>query len=105
MAEERWERIAAATGIVFVILGVAAYLMMGQPPGSGASAQDVIDYHHGNRDSMQMANYLWGVAGIFFLWFLGSLRAHLRRAEGDAGRLSAVVFGSGLVAGTIFSVG
>ena len=44
-----------------------------------------------NRDSVMLSGYLWGVAGIFFLWFLGSLRAHLRVAEGEAGRLSAVV--------------
>lgn len=105
MAEERWERIAAATGIIFVALGVAAYLIAGQPPKADASAQEVIAYHHDNRDVLLTSNYLWGVAGIFFLWFLGSLRAHLRRAEGDSGRLSAVVFGSGLVAGTIFTVG
>jgi len=105
MSEQRWERLGAATGIIFVILGVAAYLIAGQPPKAGASSQEVIAYHHDNRDAMQMSNYLWGVAGIFFLWFLGSLRAHLRRAEGDTGRLSAVVFGSGLVAGTLYTVG
>jgi hypothetical protein len=32
----------------------------------------------------------------FFLWFLGSLRAVLRRAEGGVGRLSAVAYGGGL---------
>jgi len=105
MSEQRWERLGAATGIVFVVIGVAAYLIAGTPPKAGASAQEVISYHHDNLDALRMSNYLWGVAGIFFLWFLGSLRAHLRRAEGDTGRLSAVVFGSGLVAGTIFTVG
>ncbi len=105
MAEERWEKIAAATGIVFVILGVTAYLMAGQPPKAGASAQEVLAYHYDNLDAHRTANYLWGVAGIFFVWFLGSLRAHLRRAEGDAGRLSAVVFGAGLFGGAVFTFG
>jgi hypothetical protein len=105
MAEERWERLAAATGIIFVILGVAAYLIAGTPPKAGASAEEIVAYHVDNLDAIQTSSYLWGIAGIFFLWFLGSLRAHLRRAEGDTGRLSAVVFGSGLVAGTIYTVG
>jgi hypothetical protein len=52
-----------------------------------------------------LSGYLWGVAGIFFLWFLGSLRAHLRVAEGEAGRISAVVFGSGLLLGAFFLAG
>lgn len=105
MAEQRWERLAAATGIGFVILGVAAYLIAGQPPKAGDSAEQIVSYYTENRDSVVLSGYLWGVAGILFLWFLGSLRAHLRVAEGEAGRLSAVVFGSGLLLGAFFLAG
>lgn len=105
MAEARWERLAAATGIVFVILGVVAYLIAGQPPKADDSVDQIVSYYTENRDSVLLSGYLWGVAGIFFLWFLGSLRAHLRVAEGEAGRLSAVVFGSGLLLGAFFVAG
>src|SRR4029450_10246758 len=37
--------------------------------------------------------------------FLGSLRAHLRRSEGEAGRISAVAFGSGIAAVGAIAVG
>lgn len=105
MAEQRWERLGAATGIVFVILGVTAYLIAGQPPQPGDPVPDIVGYHVENTDAITLSSYLWGIAGIFFLWFLGSLRSYLRQAEGDTGRLSAVVFGSGLVGGAVFTVG
>lgn len=105
MAEERWERLGAATGIVFVILGVVAYVITGQPPQPGDAPPEIVGFHAENRDALTAASYLWGIAGIFFLWFLGSLRSYLRRAEGDTGRLSAVVFGSGLVGGAVYTVG
>lgn len=105
MAEQRWERLGAATGIVFVILGVVAYLIAGQPPKAGDTADQIVSYYTENRDSVVLSGYLWGIAGILFLWFLGSLRAHLRVAEGEAGRLSAVVFGSGLLLGAFFLAG
>jgi len=105
MAEERWERLGAATGIIFVILGVVAFLIGGQPPKADDPVDQIVSYYTENRDSVVLSGYLWGAAGIFFLWFLGSLRAHLRVAEGDAGRLSAVVFGSGLLLGGFFLAG
>jgi hypothetical protein len=49
--------------------------------------------------------WLWGLAGIAFLWFLGSLRSHLMKAEGDTGRLSAVAFGGGIAGGVVYSIG
>jgi hypothetical protein len=37
------------------------------------------------------------LAALSLLWFLGSLRSVLRRAEGETGRVSAIAFGAGLV--------
>jgi hypothetical protein len=103
MAEDRWERLGAATGIVFVVLAVAGLLFVDIPPEPGAPAEEVVAYSLENRDGLLIQSYLFGLAGIFFLWFLGSLRAYLRRAEGDTGRLSAVAFGAGI--GTLAAFG
>jgi hypothetical protein len=35
---------------------------------------------------------------VFFIWFLGSLRSALYTAEGGTGRLSSIVYGSGMLA-------
>jgi hypothetical protein len=39
-----------------------------------------------------------GVVFAFFIWFLGSLRSALHRAEGGVGRLSSIAYGSGMLA-------
>src|SRR5918996_3776758 len=107
MADERWERYGAATGIVFVILGVIAYIIAGPPPIAEAERKvaDVVAHYVDNSDSLVLSSYLWGVAGLFYFWFLGSLRSYLRRAEGEAGRLSAGAFCGGVARGGVFTVG
>ena len=105
MADDRWERLGAATGIVFVVLAVAGLLFVSMPPEPGASVEEVVAYSVENRDGLLIQSYLFGLAGIFFLWFLGSLRAYLRRAEGDPGRLSAVAFGAGIATFAAFGTG
>lgn len=81
MADTRWERLGAATGIVFVILSVLALFIGGQP----GAAPDVVQYFVENRGRLLVQSFLAGVASIFFLWFLGSVRSYLRAAEGAPG--------------------
>jgi hypothetical protein len=66
-------------------------------PKINASAVTVQQYFADHRDDIRVSLYLLGAAGAFFVWFLGSVRTHLRRSEGADGRLSAVAFGAGLV--------
>ncbi|HEX2069292.1 MAG TPA: hypothetical protein VHH54_03720, partial [Actinomycetota bacterium] len=62
-------------------------------------------YFREHRDGLLVAGYLTGLAVAFALWFTGSLRSHLMRAEGGTGRMASVAFGGGLVAGTIALIG
>jgi hypothetical protein len=106
MADERlWDRVAAATGIAFVVLGIIALVVVPQPPQPDASSGEVAAYFTDNRSGILAQTYLFAVAGLFFLWFLGSLRSHLRRAEGGTGRLSAVAFAGGIATFAAFGTG
>lgn len=87
-----WERLAAATGIVFVILSIAAALIGGQ-----VGTRDVVDFFVERRTPLLIQSYLFGLASVFFLWFLGSLRGYLGRAEGNGRRLSTVAFAGGIM--------
>jgi len=69
MADPRWERLGAATGIVFVILFLLAQVIGGQP----GAAPDVVEYFIDNRERGLAQSFLAGVASIFFLGFLGSV--------------------------------
>jgi hypothetical protein len=97
------ERFGPASGIVFVLLFVAG-LFFGSPPDFGAPAEEVSRYYVEDQKAIQTTVVLFTVGLFFFLWFLASVRGVLRAAEGDTGRLSAVVFGGGLVTVATFIV-
>jgi len=99
MDDARWEKRASATGIGFVAALVAGYTIAPQPPKLSDSPVRFADYFVHNQSSVMVGTLLAaGVGGVMLLWWLGSLRLFLRRRESDGGRLSAVAFGSGLVA-------
>ena len=106
MEGSRWERYGAASGIAFAILAVATVLLVPQsPPAADDSLGQIQGYFREHRDGLLMAGYVTGLAIAFALWFTGSLRSHLMRAEGDTGRMASIAFGGGLVAGTIALIG
>ena len=104
MPNDRWERIAAASGIVFVTLVIIHAIMIGTPPKHDDPAAKVAAYFVDNRTKILTSWYIVGLGMVFFLWFLGSLRQVLAQAEGGTGRLSSVVFGSGVMLITLLAV-
>ena len=85
MSERLWQQLGAACGILYVVL-----IMVGNSIGGSTS---------------MVAIFLVFLALTLFLFFLGSLWAFLRRAEGDSGWLSTTAFGGGLVAIAVKLVG
>lgn len=98
LSDPRWERLAGAGGIVFVALSIVWGILISDAPGFDDSDAEITSFYADGGDSGRvfLASILLGWSPIFLLWFLGSLRSMLRRAEGDTGRLSAVAFGAGI---------
>ena len=96
------ERIGAATGIGFVILSVVAFIVVKQPPKIDAPLTDQVAYFATHRAALLWQVYLFGAAMAMFLWFAGSLRSALWKAEGDTGRLSTTAHGGAIAAAAIF---
>src|SRR2546428_7238887 len=96
MNDSRWERIAAGTGIVWVVLTAVGNIIQTNPPGVNDPVGKITSYFVVHRSAILLGEFLIGVAAVFFLWFLGSLYGQLRRAEGDPGRVSTIVFGAGV---------
>ena len=94
-ARQRREQRGAATGLLAVVIGVAAMLFERGPllPGDPAAAAAHLAAHHGAMVAQSML--LLAGSGVY-LWFLGSLRAFAVRYEPAPGRLSHVLFGAGI---------
>lgn len=90
--DPRWERVAAATGVVFAILAFVAFIIEPNPASPGDSSEEILSFFTENDTTVFWQGLLFGAAGVFFAWFMGTLAAAIRRAEGDpAGRIPAIL--------------
>ena len=99
-AGQRAEQLAPLTGIAVLVLGLAGLIVLEGPadrPELDAPRAVILAYF-GDRDTVIFGSFLLMLAAVFFLWFVGVLRAVLRRAEGDVGRVSAIAYGGGVAA-------
>jgi hypothetical protein len=99
MTDRTREQLGAASGLVVAILfGISFVIGLSpEPPDMSDSAVAVATYVSENQDAIQVMVLLNTLAMLAFLWFLGSVRAGLRGAEGGAGRVSGIASGGGLV--------
>lgn len=97
----RWsaDRLAATSGIAFVVLFIAAFFSATKPPDSTDSNAQWVTYFVDHHRATLISAVLLGAAVIFFIWFAGSVGAALRNA-GEA-RLGAVAFGGGVATAAV----
>jgi hypothetical protein len=102
MVKHRW---TAISGIVFVVLMLTGAFFVTDVPKGDASAQEIAGYlgDSGTHTRNIVGAYLWVLGGLAFLGFVAGLRGVLRRAEGDTGTLSNLVFGAGVVFTAVWS--
>jgi hypothetical protein len=102
MVKQRW---TALSGIVFVALMLGGAAFVTDVPEADASAREISGYlaDSGNHTRNIVGAYIWVLGGLAFLGFLAGLRSVLRRAEGDPGTLSSLVFGAGVVFTAVWS--
>lgn len=96
--DSRWARWAPIGGLAFIVLFVVGMLLYSTPDVDNTPERIRSFYDDkGNRAEQIIAGYLLVLSGVFFLWFLGSLRARLQEVEGGQGRLTSIMFASGIV--------
>ncbi|MFB8393301.1 hypothetical protein [Streptomyces yangpuensis] len=103
-------RAAGMAGVAFaLLLGTAIVLIRISVP-AGEAADATIDQDR--RWAVQLALQIVPFAGIFFLWFMGALRAHTGEAEdrfiatvflGSGFVFVATLFGAAAAAGTVLN--
>jgi hypothetical protein len=99
MSASRWERFAPLTGVVFFVLILILFIVDNDTPDADASTADAVSYWTAHDARAITAAILGGFAALFLIWFGGSLRSALLRAEGGEGRLSTLAFAGVLVTG------
>jgi hypothetical protein len=72
----RWGAPAAATGIAFAALALIAFLIAGGP--SDTTGLGIANYFAANGAAVEWQAFLFGLSGVFLLWFAGTLASALR---------------------------
>jgi hypothetical protein len=94
----RWNRISALTGVIFVVILVPAVLVTSGSPNSNASALNVRAYILAHKNQYSLGALLSILAVVFGLFFYGYLRAFFRTRPGMEW-LSTLFFGGAIVFG------
>jgi hypothetical protein len=97
MNGDRWERLAALTGVAVGVLFFGAIALVGDAPKANAPGGQVAGYFAEHRSSLLAGLYLEGLAAVAMMWFFGVVRSALGRAEGASGRLANVALVAGAV--------
>ena len=92
-------RFAPLAGVGFIVLGIASFVVGGEPPGSTDSTREVVDYW--SDEGKQIASaVLAAISTLFFVWFASSLRSALGVAEGGIGRVASIAFAGAVIFAT-----
>ena len=109
-----WERLWRTAGIQSVLCFIVAYIVYGQQPQVGTSADALAAFYDGNRMRILIAAVFYGLAILNLMWFAGAIRTTLADAGQDgwgaAATASSAALGSlfllltALVAGLAYSI-
>ena len=104
MDDRRYEQLAAATGVAFVVLILASsFVVPKMPPKIDDSVTTIAKFYVDHHSGLLWGTFLGGLASLFGLWFFGTVAAWIRK-QGQP-RLASILFGGAIVAVGLASVG
>jgi len=94
------ERFAPLSGVVFWVLGMLGALVLypSDAPDFVDEPAKIATFYMENGTDLLAPGVCYLVAGVFLMWFVGTLRAHISHAEGGVGRIAGIAFGGGVAA-------
>ena len=98
---DRMARLVPLTGVVFALLSLAGMATAQPPPGVKASGEQVLAFSKLHASSQRLADSLLIAGFAFFLFFVGSLRAHLQRSPEAEAASTVAVAGAAVLAGGV----
>lgn len=101
MTKSQWTQIGAAGGILFLLMGLGAQMLIqvgGMEPAFSAPVEEIMAFYNARNPQLSaLGSYISVLSAIPFVWFLAVLAGVLRQYEGEPGWLSLAAFGSGLL--------
>jgi hypothetical protein len=98
-----WQRLAALTGVVAVVLWITGIIVQGEPPeeggeeaSAGAGGVDLLRWYNDETDTILAGGFMFQLGVLFFLIFLVALRGRLGIVEGPNGFLTLLASGAGI---------
>jgi len=96
-----WERLWRSSGINFVVFFIIAYVIYGNQPKVGASADKLVSFYDGDRTRILISTVIFGLAVLNLLWFAAAIASTLRDA-GQGGWGSAATAASAALGAVFF---
>lgn len=94
-------RLGALTGVAFVVVLIASFVIAGEPPNvKDDSTQDIVNFYTDNDTQIWIGVSLSMLAAVLLVLFGGYLRKVFRAAEGEGHMLSAVVLAGATILAT-----
>ncbi len=90
MDDSRWERYGVLGGVVFVVCDVVIAVAGGEPPAIDAGRSEIVAYFVDKGPAIQAGLWLFGLASVALMWWMGSLWRTMARSEDGAARLAVV---------------
>ena len=92
------DRLGAAAGIVWIVLLIVSFVLIGEAPGTeDSSAEEIAAHFTENKDSIIAGVLVQALSLVALLYFAGYLRRVLRVAEGEGGVLATVALAGAIV--------
>lgn len=98
MTRWTWERWAALSGLVAVALWAIGVVIDESSSLPGDDPNEILSWFQDESNTILVGAFIFMLGSLFFLIFLGALRARLVEAEGRRALLTAIAFGAGIVA-------
>jgi hypothetical protein len=98
MANVSWERWARASGIGFVVMLIASFVVYGEPPKVNDSATQIASFFDGDRGRVLASMILFGIALMLLVAFIGVIASTLREAGKGGWGSATIAAGAGFIA-------
>jgi hypothetical protein len=86
------------TGVLFVVLTIVSFLIMGDPPDADDPVREVVDFWADHEGQAIFGALLGALGAVALIFFGASLRRTIRRSEDGGGILSVAALGGAIVA-------